>query len=103
MKIDPVVLEIAEGPVTQADIVRIESKLDQALTALRLSTGIRSDKHVLSTAEAMQFVNCRSKSTFDRWIFKFSPMARLSAGRYSRARLEIGRARELNGVKEVAK
>ena len=96
MKIDPIVLEIPEGVVTKDDLVRIESKLDSALEALRFSTGIRSDKHVLNTQEAMQFVNCKNRTSFSEWIKEFAPFSRVKINRYSRARLETGRQREIN-------
>lgn len=98
---NPIVAEIPEGPVTQADLARVEKKLDAALEALKYSTGVRAEMHVLNTQQAMAFVNCRSSSTFHRWINEYAPFSRTKNNRYSRARLEIGRARELNQAGSV--
>lgn len=80
----------------------LNAQLVKALKAFSHASG--EEKHILTTAQAMQFTNCSSRTKLSRWTAKFAPFARVSNNRYYRARLEIGRARELaTAPKEVTK
>lgn len=98
---NPIVAEIASGPVTQSDLKRIESKLDAALSALALSTGLRSELHVLNLKQTLLFTGCRNQKALKKWLESFAPLAKVGGNRYSVARLKTGRERELQkaGVK----
>ena len=98
---NPIVAEIPSGPVTQDDLARVENKLDEVISALRATLEVRTTQHVLSAKQARIFVNCKSATTFYRWLEKYAPFARTGNARYSRAKLEIGRQRELAGVHSV--
>lgn len=97
-EIDAIAARIA-GPIAQLEKKLDEQRklLDDVFNMLKYATGIRADKHVLLTQEAMQLVNCKSRTTFCRWVRQYAPTSRVGSGRFSRPRLEIGRQRELNG------
>ena len=83
--------------VWEGKLKALEDKITQLSEAIAQPTAAKT---ILTQREAIAFVKMKSLGGLRSWMKRYAPNARVAHGRYSKARLDIGLAREAGGIRE---